>query len=57
MSAVTADALVKTFESTVALDKVSFSVEKGELFGSIGPDGGGKTTPFRILVSLLVADA
>ena len=57
MSAVTADALVKTFESTVALDKVSFSVEQGELFGFIGPDGGGKTTLFRILVSLLKPDA
>jgi ABC-type multidrug transport system ATPase subunit len=36
---------------------VSFEVESGELFGFIGPDGGGKTTLFRILVSLLVPDA
>jgi ABC-type multidrug transport system ATPase subunit len=40
-----------------ALKNISFSVEKGELFGLIGPDGAGKTTLFRILASLLLADA
>src|SRR5215208_6626739 len=54
MTIIVADALEKRFESTVALDKISFSIEKGELFGFIGPDGAGKTTLFRILVSLLV---
>jgi ABC-2 type transport system ATP-binding protein len=66
MSAISADALEKTFGvasrpgeggTTVALDKVSFAIEKGELFGFIGPDGAGKTTLFRILVSLLVPNA
>ena len=57
MSAIEARSLEKRFGATVALDKVSFSVDKGELFGFIGPDGGGKTTLFRILVSLLVPDA
>jgi drug efflux transport system ATP-binding protein len=56
MAAITADALEKRFDQTVALDKVSFTVDQGELFGFIGPDGAGKTTLFRILVSLLVAD-
>ena len=55
--AVRVDSISKRFGSTVALDKVSFEVEQGELFGFIGPDGGGKTTLFRILVSLLVPDA
>jgi ABC-2 type transport system ATP-binding protein len=55
--AVRVDSISKRFGSTVALDNVSFAVEKGELFGFIGPDGGGKTTLFRILVSLLVPDA
>jgi ABC-type multidrug transport system ATPase subunit len=57
MSAVQVEALAKRFADTVALDAVSFSVETGELFGFIGPDGAGKTTLFRILVSLLKPDA
>ncbi len=40
-----------------ALDNVSFRVDSGELFGFIGPDGAGKTSLFRILVSLLVPDS
>ena len=36
---------------------VSFDVSAGELFGFIGPDGAGKTTLFRMLVTLLVPDA
>jgi len=40
-----------------ALDKVSFRVDSGELFGFIGPDGAGKTSLFRILVSLLLPDS
>src|SRR3954466_3593937 len=55
--AISAEAIGKRFGPTEALDKVSFTVEKGELFGFIGPDGGGKTPLFRILVSLLVPDA
>lgn len=47
----------KTFGETVALDDVSFAVKPGELFGLVGPDGGGKTTLFRILTTLLVPDA
>ena len=39
-----------------ALNDVSFSVKEGELFGIIGPDGAGKTTLFRILTTLLLAD-
>jgi len=51
------ESLVKRFGSIVALDGVSFPVGQGELFGFVGPDGGGKTTLFRILVSLLVPDS
>jgi len=55
--AVEVEGLVKRFGATVALDGVSFAVSRGELFGFIGPDGAGKTTLFRILVTLLVPDA
>jgi len=46
----------KKYAELVALNDISFSVEKGELFGLIGPDGAGKTTLFRILTTLLLAD-
>ena len=47
----------KQYGETIALEKVSLSVEKGELFGLIGPDGAGKTTLMRILMSLLLPDS
>src|SRR5215217_3625386 len=51
------ESLRKTFGATVALDDVSLEVAPGELFGLVGPDGGGKTTLFRILTTLMVPDA
>ncbi|HEV7993537.1 MAG TPA: ABC transporter ATP-binding protein [Gemmatimonadaceae bacterium] len=56
-SAVVAEHLVKRYESVVGLDDVSFEIDSSELFGFIGPDGGGKTTLFRILSTLLVPDS
>lgn len=47
----------KRFGSVTALDAISFEVGPAELFGLVGPDGGGKTTLFRILTTLLVPDA
>jgi ABC-2 type transport system ATP-binding protein len=41
----------------LALDDISIVVEQGELFGIIGPDGAGKTSLFRILTTLLLADS
>lgn len=55
--AVSVEHVVKRFEATTALDDVSFDVRPSELFGLLGPDGGGKTTLFRILTTLLVPDA
>ncbi|MCL2597093.1 MAG: ABC transporter ATP-binding protein [Paludibacter sp.] len=40
-------------DTITALDNVSFDIEKGELFGLIGPDGAGKTSLFRILATLI----
>ena len=48
--------LHKQYGETVALKKVSFSIDKGELFGLIGPDGSGKSTIMRILMSLILPD-
>lgn len=48
--------LSKSYGNILALDKLSFEIAKGELFGFIGPDGAGKTTLFRILTTLLLAD-
>jgi ABC-type multidrug transport system ATPase subunit len=47
----------KSFGPVQALRKVDLQVNDGELFGLIGPDGAGKSTLFRIIVSLLVPDA
>ena len=46
----------KSYGNLKAVDNISFDVKEGELFGLIGPDGAGKTTIFRILTTLLIAD-
>src|SRR5580765_4193038 len=43
-------------KEVIAVDDISFSVNKGELFGLIGPDGAGKTSIFRMLTTLLLPD-
>ncbi len=55
--AVEAQGLSRRFGDDAALREVSFEVAPGELYGVIGPDGAGKTTLFRILVTLLLPDA
>ncbi len=47
----------KSYGNVKAIQDVCLRVKKGELFGLIGPDGAGKTTLFRILTTLLLADA
>lgn len=47
--------LVRRFGNFVAVDHVSFSVRRGEIFGLLGPNGAGKTTTFRMLCGLLPA--
>lgn len=46
----------KSYGTVKALNGVSFSVDRGEIFGLIGPDGAGKSTLFRVLTTLLLAD-
>lgn len=55
-AAVEVRSLSKRFGETVALDNIDFEVADGELFGLVGPDGGGKTTLFRILTTLILPD-
>jgi len=49
--------VTKKYGKTAALSGIDFSIPEGELFGIIGPDGAGKTTLFRVLATLLLADA
>jgi ABC-type multidrug transport system ATPase subunit len=46
----------KSYKKVKAVQNIAFTVEPGELFGLIGPDGAGKTTIFRILTTLLIPD-
>ena len=57
MKAVSAERISKKYNSEDALREVSFEVDKGEIYGIIGPDGSGKTTLFRILTTLLTPDS
>jgi len=50
---ITTDNLTKKFNDLVAVDRVSFSVKKGEIFGFLGPNGAGKTTTIKMLTTLL----
>ena len=56
MNAIEVNHVSKNYGQVKALDDVSFSVSKGEVFGLIGPDGAGKTSMFRILCSLLLPE-
>ncbi|MBS1536923.1 MAG: ABC transporter ATP-binding protein [Bacteroidetes bacterium] len=55
---VTISNITKTYNkrTTLAVDDISFTVNEGELFGLIGPDGAGKTSIFRMLTTLLLPD-
>lgn len=54
MNAIEVNNISKHYGKVKALQNVSFSVEEGEIFGLIGPDGAGKTSMYRILCSLLL---
>lgn len=49
--------LRKSYGSLTALDDISLSVNRGEIFGLIGPDGAGKSTLYKILATLLAPDS
>jgi ABC-2 type transport system ATP-binding protein len=53
MVAIEFERVRKVYGAVTALDEVSFSVERGEMFGVIGPDGAGKTTAIRVACGLV----
>ena len=57
MKAIEVNNISKHYGKVQALRNVSFSVNKGEVFGVIGPDGAGKTSMYRILCSLLLPES
>ncbi len=52
--AVIVEELTRRFDDFVAVDRVSFSIERGEVFGFLGPNGAGKSTTIRMLAGLLL---
>ena len=55
-SAITVEGLTKYYGNFLAVDHVSFDVNRGELFGFLGPNGAGKTTTVRILTGIIHAE-
>jgi ABC-2 type transport system ATP-binding protein len=51
------DGLIKRFAQVTAVDRLSFSVNHGEIFGLVGPDGAGKTATMRMLAGVMRPDA
>jgi ABC-2 type transport system ATP-binding protein len=52
-NAITLQALTKSFKMVLAVDRLSFTVKTGEIFGLLGPNGAGKTTTIRMLSALI----
>jgi ABC-2 type transport system ATP-binding protein len=50
------DGLIKRFAELAAVDRLSFSVNRGEIFGLVGPDGAGKTATMRMLAGVMRPD-
>ncbi|WP_099465756.1 ABC transporter ATP-binding protein [Parabacteroides provencensis] len=57
MNNVSVQHISKSYDDVSALRDISLEIKPGELFGLIGPDGAGKTSLFRILTTLLLADS
>lgn len=54
MKVIDVTGLIKKFKDVTAVDGLNFSVERGEIFGLIGPDGAGKTTTLRVLAGIML---
>jgi len=51
------DQLYKSYSSLIAVNKISFEVQRGEIFGLLGPNGAGKTTTIRMLMDIIAPDS
>lgn len=49
--------LIKTFDSSTAINDLSLNIEKGKITGLIGADGAGKTTLIRLIIGLMLPDS
>ena len=49
--------VIKKYNSIIANNNLSFSIDKGEIFGLLGPNGSGKTTAIKLLTGLLYPDS
>ena len=56
MSLLTLDGVSKEFDTVVAVDHVSFTVDRGEIVGFLGPNGAGKTTTMRMITQYIEPD-
>ena len=56
MASLVVENIHKSYGKTTAVQDINLTVEEGELFGLIGPDGAGKSTLFKILTTLLIPD-
>lgn len=56
-NAIEVNTLTKRFDEVIAVNRITFSVNKGEMFGFLGPNGAGKTTTIRMLTGLLTPDS
>ncbi|MEW6574304.1 MAG: ATP-binding cassette domain-containing protein, partial [Bacillota bacterium] len=52
-NAIAVSEVTKLFKNIVAVNRVTFTVSKGEIFGFLGPNGAGKTTTIKILSTLM----
>jgi len=51
--AIETDDLTRAFKKVVAVDRLSLAIQRGEIFGLVGPDGAGKTTTIRLLCAIM----
>ena len=57
MQALKVESVSKTYDSFKAVDKISFSIEEGRMFGLLGPNGAGKTTTMRMIMNIIIPDS